>query len=137
MADTAPDPSKRRRRGRGRGRGGGEGGGGDGGGGGGGGRPKVPRVDGGLESAPMPPPPPQAERPRPKLEGSRTSSTTLANMTQERFADLPVAESTKRALAEVFGYELMTKPLTTTCFVRGRLLGAMTQGSQWPAVWRI
>ena len=30
-------------------------------------------------------------------------------MTEERFADLPVAESTKRALAEVFGYELMTK----------------------------
>ena len=52
MADNAPDPSKRRRRGRGRGRGGGEGGGDGGGGGGRQHSPKVPRVDGGLESAP-------------------------------------------------------------------------------------
>ncbi|CAM9673398.1 unnamed protein product, partial [Ascophyllum nodosum] len=40
---------------------------------------------------------------------SRTSSTTMSQMTDARFADQPLCSPTKRALAEVLRYETMTK----------------------------
>lgn len=40
---------------------------------------------------------------------SRTSSTTLGQLTDVRFADAPLAVGTQRALAEVLGYERMTR----------------------------
>ncbi|CAM9901402.1 unnamed protein product, partial [Scytosiphon promiscuus] len=117
---------KRRRRG-GRGRGRGDGGGGGGGGGGGapgnnfnngdargGMPPAVPRAGatpavGGL----MPPmAPPQAgggggaAKANPN---SRTSSTTMSQMTEMKFAQLPLSAPTQRAIAEVLGYETLTK----------------------------
>ena len=39
---------------------------------------------------------------------SRTSSTTRAHMTASRFAELPISPLTKRAIAEVLGYETCT-----------------------------
>jgi len=40
---------------------------------------------------------------------SRTSATTLAHMTQVRFADLPIHASTKKAIREVMGYACCTE----------------------------
>ena len=40
---------------------------------------------------------------------NRTTSTTLAHMTSTRFADLPINESVKRAIAEVMQYETCTE----------------------------
>lgn len=40
---------------------------------------------------------------------SRTSSTTMSQMTKSRFMDLPLSTPTQRAISEVLGYETMTK----------------------------
>ena len=40
---------------------------------------------------------------------SRTSSTTMSQMTGARFAGLPLSAPTQRAIAQVLCYETMTK----------------------------
>jgi len=82
-------------------------------------RPASAAAQGGaLVSAPppgmggVPPPAParaQANGNAKVYEHSRTSATTLAHMTQTRFDDLPVHALTKKAIAEVMGYEFCTQ----------------------------
>ena len=40
---------------------------------------------------------------------SGSSTKKLAHMTESRFADLPIAAESRRAMAEVFRYETMTE----------------------------
>ena len=49
---------------------------------------------------------------------SRTSSTTLSQITQSKFADLPVGVEIRRACAEILGYEHMSKVQEQTIEVR-------------------
>ena len=49
---------------------------------------------------------------------SRTSSTTLSQITKSRFADLPVGVEIRRACAEILGYEHMSKVQEQTIEVR-------------------
>lgn len=63
----------------------------------------------------MPPPPPKSSASNGALSNgkanpnSRTSSTTMSQMTDSRFADLTLCAPTKQAIAEVLRYETLTK----------------------------
>ena len=60
-------------------------------------------------SAPRQPtaaPPPPVRKFNPN---SRTSSTTLSQITESKFADLPVGMELRRACADILGYEFMSK----------------------------
>eukprot|EP00937_MAST-01D_sp_MAST-1D-sp2_P005261 g5261.t1 len=124
---------KRRRRG-----GGGRGGGGGGGGGQGGGG----RGGGGFAAAPPQPPAaavaPLASMPAAGTAGggnalSRTSSTTLSQMTASRFDALPgVSPQTLDALATVLRYETMTKvqaQATPVCLTGSDVLAKAKTGT--------
>ncbi|CAN0301016.1 unnamed protein product [Phaeothamnion confervicola] len=52
---------------------------------------------------------PPAAPARPPNPSARTSSTTMGQITTDRFADLAVSAPTKQALADVFHYECMTR----------------------------
>lgn len=55
------------------------------------------------------PPPQQADGGGKANPNSRTSSTTMSQMTGNEFAQLPLSAPTQRAIAEVLRYKTLTK----------------------------